>query len=233
MNVNEILNSVNYFANKEQTGLTMTPLQYNNLLPIAQIEFIKKRIGLPEQYGANNKGQISYESTMKVSDDLHTLKKEAILTVNNSGEANRPVDVFYPISFRFLYDKMFCGSIQKIEAPIEIVDEDEWGIRLSSDIKSPSKIFPICKINSSTMTFAPYDLGSVKFVYLKNPIKPIFNYTVDGNGIIQYSSLGSVQLELPENVHIDVVRILLSYVGINIREPELQIYAETKIQKGI
>lgn len=241
MNVNDIKRLVEYFASKDQSGGNASPVIFSDLLLVqAQIEFIRLRLGLPQSYESwrNPYSKISYESTLKISEDLAPLKKTVSLVIDSVGLTNRPTDIFYPVALRHSYTKTIldsCGeeTTENCETTVEVVDEDEYGTRLCAAIKKPTKTFPIVKFDATTFQFAPKDLATATFTYIKIPVKPKWAFTLDANDNEIYDAINSVQLSIPENNHLEICRIILGYVGVSIKDNEIIQIAEMGKTKGI
>jgi hypothetical protein len=52
-------------------------------------------------------------------------------------------------------------------------------------------------------------------------------------GYITYDAAGSTEYEWPEHLHMDLTRIIMGYIGINMREDQLEQYAEIHKQQGV
>lgn len=86
-------------ANKYQTGAEYGSDAFNRNIPIATLDMVRSRIGLPEQYRPGDPlPAIAYEVTQAITDELAELKiSDAVLNVS-SGLALKPSDYFYPSS---------------------------------------------------------------------------------------------------------------------------------------
>ena len=78
----------------------------------------------------------------------------------------------------------------------------------------------------------PDTINAVDFHYYRMPVQPVFAYTVTNDELI-YDSGSSTEFEWPETCHMDLIRILFSYLGINLRSQEIVQYAEMQKTKGI
>ena len=70
--------------------------------------------------------------------------------------------------------------------------------------------------------------GDVNITYIKIPMKPEWAFTSIASGNPVYNSTNSNQLTVPEHTHNEVAQRILSYIGISLREPEVQQYGEMK-----
>jgi hypothetical protein len=112
------------------------------------------------------------------------------------------------------------------------VDDNEIGYRLNSRIVPPTRDFPIMAYYDGYMQVHPIDLQRVTMTYLREPLRPVWAFTLV-NGRPVYDAANSVDVEFPFEVYNEIMVKILSYVGINLREGALMQYAEMKDQKGI
>lgn len=228
MNVGEKLAYCNFIANKEQSGKTLSPDEYNLLLPQVQIEYLRRELGLENDYQPGRPvARISKNITSRNTDNIRVFKVTASIAVNSTtGQAPIPTDYYdwdaIRTPFSFTDD---CNKLQNSERPVEIVDENEWGSRLTAAIRKPTKGYPICKFNTSYLDVAPKSLGKINFVYFRKPVSPVYAFTIVNDEAV-YDAVNSVQLELPEITHYALIGILLSKIGINLSNDRLLAYAE-------
>ena len=90
----------------------------------------------------------------------------------------------------------------------------------------------IGNFHNTYVEYYPNDIGSVDFTYLRNPVSPLWAFTIVDDVAI-YDSGNSVQIELPLMLTNQLARIILSYIGINLREEKVVAYAETIKTKGV
>jgi len=215
MNIFQVIAFVNFCANKEQSGNTLSPSEANLLIPTAQLDYITNSLGIsPEK----NDGR----PILLIPNNLRIFKTSVTLTVTN-GLATVPVDYMYTTALGLpatITDD--CDNKKKVEFPVEVVDDDEWTFRSIAQIKKPTIEYPICKWHGTQIEFNPQ--GNYKLYYLRYPVTPVFAYTIV-NGVPVYDSANSVQLELPDITHESVCDILLRKIGVNLSSEMLQNYA--------
>jgi len=220
MNLDELYNFISYVAEKEKAGYTMSPTEYNLLLPVAQQEFA-------------NIIWDEYEKTQKYSDILSVLETHlgdtlAPLTVDSNGHATLPSDYWHYDSAMLKrvisYDS--DGEPEIHEVPIDIITGQQFNYRKGSQLEVPTKDYPIATVRDGYIDFLPKDLRRVVFTYLHLPSDPVYAYTIDANDDIVYNASGSTELEFPAYTHLRIARILLSKVGINLSKEELFQYAQ-------
>ena len=71
-------------------------------------------------------------------------------------------------------------------------------------------------------------VGNVVCTYIKIPSSPVWAYSTIANGNAVYNATTSTQLTLPEHTHNEIAQRILSYIGISLREPEVQQYSAAK-----
>lgn len=206
---------------------------------------------------------VGYEITQLITDNLRGLKVNmggpeindpGPLLVNSDGVAVIPSDYVHHGSMNY-GRALACGNVTY--PPIEVLADDEW----SAVINSPLRMnrldkYPICNFQNGYMRFLPKGIGFVNFVYLRSPKTPFFDYYIDVTNAVIYMPPGTshtlqpgemgsqgqtsgtlvsqtVELEWPENTHMDFANIILSYVSDNLRDAFIKQSAERRKEKGI
>lgn len=220
MNVGQIFDFVLFISNKEQSGNSISPLQFSLLLPRAQLDYINNSLGIsPEKRDGR--------PILLIPNNLRGLKTSVSLTLTNR-LATVPTDYMYTTAIGLLVTlRDDCDKPYDAEYPVEVADDDEWAYRSSSVSQPPTIRYPICKFHDTQIEFKPD--GTYALYYLRYPVTPVFGYTIT-NGVPVYNPLTSVQLELPDIVHEEVCNILLKYMGINLSSEALQNYANQSKQ---
>jgi hypothetical protein len=104
----------------------------------------------------------------------------------------------------------------------DILSENDWLDRVQSSIIFPDLQNPIARIIGTNIEFYPSNAGNFTLVYYRAPLKPVFNFTVAGNGRdITYNPTGSVQLDINEPAFDDVVVRSLGYLGVSLNDQGL------------
>ena len=237
MTVDEAKKFCEYISNKDQSGNSMSPDEYNTLLRTSAIDFARHLYGTTEDYRPGDPTPpVVYEVTQYVTDALRVLKiKDDSLLLDTNGKANIPPDYAHVSSIRYNYvKKAKCPDDAPVtrEVPVEVVKDNKLGMRLKSSIEEPSLKYPICVFYNNYMQFYPKTLGSVIFTYLKEPLVPVWGYTMVNDQPV-YDPETSVQFEYPDIFHLELCRIILNYMGINLRDNELQSHNERFKQRGL
>mgnify|MGYP003132576551 CR=1 FL=1 len=228
---------VDYISNKEQSGNNYSPKQFNMLVSRSIDDIERWLIGLVSEYRPMQPlPSVAYDITQKVKDDLRFLKNTQVLSVDDSGFMTIPSDYVYlsSISYRRIENNAETGTPDVEPIAVEVMSDDNWTGRLNNAIKKPTHEFPVCNFYDKTkVLFSPQDLGSVTFTYLKKITTPVWGYTLDENDNPIFDPSSSVDIDLPEILLNDIARVIIGYMGINIREEQLIQYAELVKTKGI
>jgi hypothetical protein len=233
MNLDEIRNSVNFRLNKDNTGLTLPSRQFNTILQVVNLEFFKLAYGLPEEYDKNAPfARRAYEVSQRMTDDLNPFlvsldgRDKGYLPVDNRGVAVIPSDYAHVTAVG--YDTQ--SDVPK-RIIIEIMTNAQWDSRMGSRIIKPSLKNPICKFHSKKLLLFPYDIGPIAFSYLRYPKKPVYAVIEDPATETEvYDPTMSVELEWPQDVHTDIVNMIVWYASENLGD-QLRIQTASQRKK--
>ena len=232
MTLFEIYSLIEYITNKDYEGNMFTPEQFVDLCKVANMDLFKVKMGLPEDYrpGAPYPRQ-HIDVTQLHTDDLKFLKDSEVLTLTD-GLGDYPTDYFTFDTLRHDYQRDVDGEATTIPRAIEILTEPELSMRLGNWTKQPTTWNPVCVIRNDGIQVYPITINQATLYYYRYPIEPVFEYDLE-EGYITYNESGSTEFEWPEHLHMDLVRIILGYVGINIRDQLVLQYAEQKKAEGV
>ena len=234
ISVNEVKEFVDFLANKEQSGNSVSPDEFNLSLRRATDDLFRKEYGLPEDYkpGAPMPN-ISYEITQRIKDDMRVFKKTSAISIDSNGVGSVPSDYVHYTAIRYTKITNQKGGNPLIEPKsVEAIDDDKWDGRIGNSIKFPDKDYPICNFNSDTIQFEPKDLTIVQLTYLKYPSSPVWGYNIIDTVAI-YDSSKSTDIELPQMLTNDIARLICSYFGIRFRDNMFLEYSEMIKNKGV
>lgn len=215
-NVNTVYKLYNLIINKNQEGGYLSSDEYNLLLPKIQDRWFNSKF---DKYGS---GTLS-------EDDIRTIKKTENIPNNSSGIAPIPTDYYHldGITSRNYYTKR--GITKSTLVPHDVLDTSEFNTRVGSDSLEPTKDYPISKLNASTIETLPSDIPMITLSYLRNPVAPVWGFTVT-NGRKVYDSSTSTQFEIPQYAETQLVLMLLEENSVTIRDQEAVQYALQKEQ---
>lgn len=240
-----IYDLIKFIGNKDFNGNIYSPPQYQISIIAANIDYFKVKFGLPEEYQSGVAStrlqgiqpgrpvpRQYIDATQKLSDDLRKFKEFVEDQVVAAGKFSIPSDYVHCISIQYNYTPTVDGTPTILPVPVDMLTEDQWADRMGNFIKRPTIKNPIGIIRQDDIFIEPNTINAVDFHYLRLPLEPVFDYEVTNDELI-YKPGTSTEFEWPEVNHIDLVRILLSYLGINLRETQLIQYAEMQKAKGV
>ena len=234
INVNELKIFIDFIANKEQSGTAYSINQLNNAFQAANVDFFKRRYGLPEEYSPGNPIPMQgYEVTQKMKDDLKSCKVVETITVSSTGEMILPSNYVHKTAITYIkVTNSDCGEAPTVKRKtVDTIDDDKWDERVDNSIKTPSLDFPVCNFLSDRIRYEPKTLKEIEFSYLREPNKPIWGYTIQ-NGIETYDASLSTQFDWSGILFTDIAKIIISYLSINLRDDELHSAMEEYKDKG-
>lgn len=233
MTLFEIYEFIEYIINKDYNGNVLSPDQYGKLIVSANIDLFKKKMGLPEDFQLGTPISREYidANKMHTADTMHLKVREATQSVT-TGVIAYPAGYCVDDAIRYTYQRNVDGAPVNIIKVVEALSEAQYGDRAGNWTKKPSTKNPVYVVRNDGIHIYPATITVVDFNYYKYPTTPVFVY-VQETGYITYNESGSTEFDWPERLHMDLVRIILGYVSINIREAQLVEYAEAKKKEGI
>lgn len=157
-----------------------------------------------------------YEKTRKIGLYLSPFEKREAVTVDGGtlAEGSKLVTACYeyPISV-----------VTTSGVHVQILTIGEYVHRFNHPIKGPEAGYPICKFEHKTIYVAPRT--DVIVTHLSKPTKPVYVFTQTGDDYI-YDDVSSVDIDLPEALHDDVVNRVLANIGINMQDATLINYSD-------
>lgn len=222
---------VNYIANKDYGGNVIQPDKFGQLVKLVDLDLFKVKMGLPEDYQLGAPLSRQYlDATQRLTDETRFLKAREAAQAVASGIVAFPADYFRFNAIRYGYQRQVDGSPKVIWKPVDPLTEDEYSDRAGNSIKEPTAKNPVCVIRSDGIHIYPTTIVQVDFTYIKYPVAPNFVY-VQETGYITAGA--STEYEWPTHLHRDLTMMILSYIGINLREQQLEQYAEQHKAQGV
>lgn len=118
-------------------------------------------------------------------------------------------------------------------AAVPILNSDERGDRLRSQIVAPTATEPIAEsAGANILQLWPKSAMAGTVTFLKRPVAPVFAYSLISGRVISYNSDGSTQLQWGEDWQNAVLLKALSSIGINLTDAEISGYAEQKTNQN-
>jgi hypothetical protein len=242
MNLQELLDFINFIINKEQSGKYVSPSQYTLLLISGSYKFFKKYFDVPEEYQIGMPmSRIQWEITDVVREKLSrfwvAMDSVNALTLTQ-GFAEKPTNMFF--TDYFTSPTGGVGSFRK---------GYQFDSQKNNVVTSPTEVNPIGTIRGGNLEFAPSSMETVNFYYLRRPLDPYFDFYVDDNDNVIYLKPGetspasgatpashaslSVELDWDIDCILDIIEIILEDIGVGINRSEIVQYANQKQVKGV
>lgn len=220
MQINEVLDRINFFINKF-TGSWYNIPELENLTDSGQL-------ALYSDYKSK------YATSQLIKDALSPFRPVYNFTPSDmiSGYIIVPNDDDRPYLDLLDIQIQFQISNRTVYFPVSLVNEDERANRLNSQIDPVTVTSPIGE-QAAPRYFLLYPTGNSytgKVTYFRRPVKPVFGYSVVSGRIIVYDPTTSVQLEWRDTEITPLILKSLQIAGINLTEAELSQFAQAKSQ---
>jgi len=230
MTLIEIYNLIEYISNKDFDGNIVTPEKFADLIKVVNIELFRKKTGLPEEYQPGRPIPAEFiDVTLINQDDLKPFKIRLPNRTVTAGVMSYPADYAHLQTLVYNYSKTINGIATTLPRQVEMLREAEFAARSGNYTKLPTTQHPIGIIRGDGLYILPATITSADLNYLRWPVDPVFNYTI-GDGYLTYSASTSVEYEWSRGLHMTLTRMILSLVGINLREEQLIAYSEQKLK---
>ena len=226
MTIDQVYKFVDFIIKKSNSGGYLTPDEFNLIINRAQIQYFNKLYGNQNDYRYDRPvPKIAYAITEKISNSLSPfLSDSTALSVDSNGQVNIPSDLFQTVSI--------THTIDGIEYEITRVEQDRIANNLSSYYDAPTADFPIYAQLRTKFQFYPKNLGTANLYYLKKPTDMVWGYTtVSGRPV--YNEGTSVQPLWKDMDMNEIIYIALSYIGVNLKDPDVSQFAQLKTQTGL
>jgi len=219
--------------NKDYSGNVVTPERFKQLIKVVNIDMYKKKFGLPEEYQPGRPVPREFiEVTAKNADDMKAFKVPLTNTPCPAGLLPYPSNYAHKDQITYNRTVTIDGVATSMPRPVEILRESEATARRGNYTKAPSVAYPIGVMRNNGIQIYPTTIAAVDFVYWRWPNEPVFEYN-QFPGYITYNASSSTEFEWPEDNHMNLVRMMLEYMGVNLREADIVQYANTKMQQGV
>ena len=234
MNLGQLYNFLRFISNKEQMGDSISPSAYNTMLRASNLDLFKRMYGIPERYQPGMPiTNISFELTQKLIDSTTTFKRINDIVTDDNGKVAYPDDYVHitaVLSKRYERDgdcdfETYYGSTEELK-------ESQLADRLSNSITMPTRRDAAYILNSNHIQFYPQERGSYTIRYIRLPKTPYFAYDVIDDEIV-YNPTDSTEIEWGEELHLDIARQCLVYMGKNLGDESLRQYAEQHNETGV
>jgi len=220
MTVEEILYSVQSFFMERGITRELSLNQFNLYLKMANDELYRTKIGfLKESEGVETREQISdaLRKFIWTTDQLHAMGTD-------------PVYVEIPTNYRHRISAYTMSEGNVID--IDIVTAEEFTERQANPITKPTTEHYIGMISEAVeeenyyMSITPH-VTFIYLIYIRAINDPVLALKLE-NGIMVYDDENSTELEWDSEYHIDIIRLILKYLGV----PETDLVAFSKVEQS-
>lgn len=195
-------------------GVNVTVEELNILANKANIDLYRNLFGFLK---TGKKEEISKDITHALARFKTAVDLEFV-----GGVAQLPDDYYTYARFEYLYR----GQYHRV---IDFVTSKEAEESFASFIVNPTELFPKIEIIGNQLFIYPSIINNVKLVYYRYPREVRYIERIE-NEINVFDDINSVDYEYPEIYMIDLLRLILSYLGLQINDAGLIQYMESKKQ---
>ena len=222
--INSVRNTVLSVINKNNFGY-ITPDDFNLYAKQAQLDIFENYFYQYNNWVVKQNARMSgsgYSDIVKsLEETIDIFSTTATLAYDlPSGTFDIPTDYYYLNSIRYNNTK-----------EIDRVTQDKLMYLLSSNLTSPSTMFPVYSMEGASLTIYPDSIDSlVKAQYVRMPKDPKWTFTllVGGAPLFDQSSLDYQDFEIPYSDEPLLVAKILQYAGISIRDADVYNFATSE-----
>lgn len=212
-----------YLAAKQLSGFP-SPNEFNQYIQLANVDLFNYYNDEREKMLL----KVKSGESLFVPQPLSDFVVENFLMTTTSVSFTPPY-LSASIPANYAYDISFTTAVNSIQTTITKVDYQKWNTCLNSTIDGPTNSYPVYKELAGLMTIAPGTLPNPLYLeYYRYPNTPVWAYTVL-NGQPIYNPTGSVDFEFEETELYRLTSRVLKYMGISIRDTELEQIADQMV----
>lgn len=201
MIIDQVFELVKQLAAKNQSGGYLTPDEFDRYALLAQSDKLEFELAK------------ATDTTFK-NGSLESFKVNADTPVVN-GIVATPSDYRYFDSARF---NNFSSGALTI-SPFEELTTDEFNFRLGSELDKPTQFYPMLTVRDNEIELSPTSIDIINLNYIKNPLNPIWAYTVVNNRRV-FDEANSVDFTFKEEDISDLVYRISILLGIQLRDSD-------------
>lgn len=236
MTIDEAYKFIDFIIKKSNAGGYLSPDEFNLIINRAQIQYFNKLYGNQNDYRYDRPvPRISYAVTEKISNSLSPFLVSESVSADVNGQIDVPSALFQTVSL--------SKNINGVPYEVTRVEHDRVANNMTSYYDAPSDEFPIYTQLSDKFQFYPSTSGgNYSFKYLKQPEDMVWAYTIV-NGRPTYAATASGSAVIPNTGSVqplwkdmdmnEIIYLALSYIGINLKDGEVEQFANMKTQSGL
>lgn len=216
---------LNFVVNKDVYAQAMSETEFDLELKSKNIRHFRNRIGLPEGYRTGTVTQ-AVETTRLNQHDLapflvtETDGSPKVVSVSSGKAAISGVSYI-------------CDYFTDTSRSADLISYQELGSRLNDPQTAPTTKDLVAYIINGGLRVYPSTVTSIKVVYYRNPVDPVFVTTVNSStDELEYDAGNSTELEWDDANKLDIMHMILADMGLNISRGEIVQYAEKLVENG-
>ena len=184
-----------------------------------------------------NKEFDSYAINQELKDSLSTFSTKFSFVTTDNAQIQLPINPLANPCYEHLLSIFVQYTDNKNKSirykSIKLLSEDEIAERLDSQILMPTATDPTGEqLSAGLFQLYPKVILSGNGYYLRQPVKPVFVYTMNDRAVI-YDKAASTQMEWNASSMNKVLILAIELAGVNIGDRDIVQYAETKNQQDI
>ncbi len=171
MNLGEIKQYCNFISNSDETGGDFKPDLFNMFIKVVNNEYYE------QQYKNYFQAKIQGINDLINSSPLRVFIIKEKTDGVGLGLYPLPVDFRYVLALSV----NFLAGGSNIYKPVEILESEQIDSRINDLLSPPIDEFPIGVILDDSIQVYPNATFHGKFIYLKNPAVPIYDYCISSD----------------------------------------------------
>ena len=231
-------NIVTDLAKKDQRGY-VSFLEFTRIYNQAQNDLLLELLGNYKEYQPSL--SIATKAPAKsqyLLDALSPFDKAAIIQVPANGVVTPPVDY---MQFQAMYatnPKLSNSQCEDLPrgvvraAPIVVKRHHEIAVALRSKRYSPTSAYPLAEQIGDEFIVYPTDIGRIQFYYYSKPRQVNLGSTIVGTREV-YNPATTVEPEWNDREQKQIMKKILTYIGVNIDNVDLQQFGFEKDNRGV
>jgi hypothetical protein len=124
-------------------------------------------------------------------------------------------------------------GVAQEEYEITRVEQDRLATNLASYYDYPDSQNCIYTQFNGYIQFYPINIATANLIYLKKPANMVWGYTLNGSGRQVYSEALSTNPVWYDTDMNEIIYLALSYIGVNLKDPDVSQFANMKTQTGL
>ena len=222
INVFEYWTYLNLIVNKNQTGESVSPDRFNDMIGGVVNSFVEGLYEPRKSAGAQQYSLLSVDQAQLVVDYLDALRVVDLpISLDAAGIGSKPTNYAHLLNahVKQQVDDSEYKEVRKFEnagptiqgvkgsvqpevknkrVAVDFLTAGQWEHRINNEVRKVDLDNVIAKFASGQIYVYPAGYPILYFSYQRLPAKPVLGYTVDANGVIQYNAAASTDIELPE-----------------------------------